>query len=107
MARCLVCGISGKNNKPLCWAKYQMCLQCCATAHPEEYPENIVLKGLASQMIKRADRKINLCKVCSGTIKKLAYHANGKRKVLNAGFCTVCAIISVYDPRLKIMEATK
>ena len=103
MARCLGCGIRGKNNRPTCWAKYQMCLQCCAKAHPEEYPENIVLKGLASQMIKETDRKINICANCGNNVKRLAYHANSRRIPLNAGFCSNCQVVMVYDPKLKIL----
>jgi hypothetical protein len=102
MARCLGCGIRGKNNKPLCWAKYQLCLQCCVKDHPDEYPENIVLKGKSSQMIKESERKINICTTCGNNIRKLAYHAHGKRNVIQAGYCTVCAKITSYDERLKI-----
>ena len=104
MARCLGCGINGKNNKPLCWAKYGLCLQCCVKKYPHEYPNNVVQKALNNQAIKKSDRQIKICQVCGGNIRKLAFHAEGKRKVLDAGYCTNCAIISVYDPRLKIVE---
>jgi hypothetical protein len=104
MARCIGCGINGKNNRPLCWAKYQMCLQCCVKKYPHEYPSNVVLKALSSQAIKRSDRLIRICQVCNSNIKKLAFHAGGKRIALDAGYCTVCARITVYDPRLKVQE---
>lgn len=102
MATCKNCGISGRNNKPLCWSEYQLCMKCCATIHPELYPENIVLKSLGKQAIRKTERIIRICPKCNTNIKKLAYHANSKRKPIDVGFCTVCAEIVIYDQRYKV-----
>jgi len=102
MASCKNCGISGRNNKPRCWSEYQLCMKCCATIHPEIYPENIVLKAIGNQAIRRNERLIKICPTCNTNIKKLAFSTTGKRKPLNVGFCTVCAEIVVYDKRLKV-----
>jgi hypothetical protein len=101
MARCVECGISGKNNKPLCWSKYQMCMQCCAKKYPFEYPESVVLKALSHQAIKASERRIKICETCAGTIKILAFHGNGRRVTIKAGYCPNCAKICLYDDRLR------
>ena len=106
MARCKDCGIIGRNNKPLCWAKYGLCLQCCVKKHPHEYPLNIVEKALKNQGIKKSTRVIRICQNCGKNIRKLGFFADQSHKMIDAGYCTVCAEITVYDPRLKIQEVT-
>lgn len=101
MPRCSDCGISARTSKPMCWQRHGLCLVCCCKKHPEEYAPNVVEKALKYQSIKVSTRRINICKNCNGTIKKLGFHGNGKHVTISAGYCATCACISVYDPRLK------